>query len=143
MARSTSYSTGCTSTHLRRPVRGRPRRCPSPRRSCSSARGWPLWLYAVMPGGNTYRDFSGGRKRDRTSDLGLVRAALSQLSYPPAMRAPGREGRLRPYEVTSYGVILLDLLRPLERGDLGLDGPAARSEASSRSANRLGIRLRS
>src|SRR5439155_5249496 len=27
-----------------------------------------------MPGGNTYRDFSGGRKRDRTSDLGLVRA---------------------------------------------------------------------
>src|SRR2546428_12852720 len=27
--------------------------------------------------------FGGGRKRDRTSDLGLVRAALSQLSYPP------------------------------------------------------------
>src|SRR5881628_570723 len=29
--------------------------------------------------------FGGGRKRDRTSDLGLVRAALSQLSYPPVL----------------------------------------------------------
>ena len=29
----------------------------------------------------------GGRKRDRTSDLGLVRAALSQLSYPPTLAA--------------------------------------------------------
>src|SRR5437867_8206499 len=29
----------------------------------------------------------GGRKRDRTSDLGLVRAALSQLSYPPVLAA--------------------------------------------------------
>src|SRR5437667_1628788 len=31
--------------------------------------------------------FGGGRKRDRTSDLGLVRAALSQLSYPPVLAA--------------------------------------------------------
>src|SRR2546428_9465257 len=31
--------------------------------------------------------FGGGRKRDRTSDLGLVRAALSQLSYPPVLGA--------------------------------------------------------
>src|SRR5207245_4123925 len=31
--------------------------------------------------------FGGGRKRDRTSDLGLVRAALPQLSYPPTFAA--------------------------------------------------------
>src|SRR3990172_7568671 len=33
--------------------------------------------------GESRKDF-GGRKRGRTSDLSLVRAALSQLSYPPA-----------------------------------------------------------
>src|SRR3990167_3883055 len=30
------------------------------------------------------RELTGGRKRGRPSDLSLVRAALSQLSYPPA-----------------------------------------------------------
>src|SRR5262245_55607443 len=41
--------------------------------------------------------FSGRRTRDRTWDLGLVRAALFQLSYPPGTekRAPTRNARHR------------------------------------------------
>jgi hypothetical protein len=33
--------------------------------------------------GKLRRVEGGGRSRDRTCDLSLVRAALSQLSYPP------------------------------------------------------------
>src|SRR5207245_4033648 len=47
-------------------------------------------------------DFSGRRTRDRTWDLGLVRAALFQLSYPPGasqtlviLAPPGRERERR------------------------------------------------
>src|SRR5438552_18899211 len=38
--------------------------------------------------GEVSEDFSGRRTRDRTWDLGLVRAALFQLSYPPEPNLP-------------------------------------------------------
>src|SRR5437867_13169244 len=39
--------------------------------------------------GEVSEDFSGRRTRDRTWDLGLVRAALFQLSYPPSSEGRG------------------------------------------------------
>src|SRR3990172_1057039 len=50
--------------------------------------------------------FIGGRKRGRTSDLSLVRAALSQLSYPPAWNTTGfRGGRQHAQYVSGRAVL--------------------------------------